>query len=483
VGVGRSHARPGRGRGAVVEREVPGGAVEPVLDDDRPSAFPPGREEAPAVGGQEGRGVLVVPGVGPVPRHRPVLEVVDAAPAQVGGVVRDQQGGAVGRPVDDHRLGAVLADVDPLGVAPVGGRDVDVGVLQVLGLVGGVGDPVAVGPELREPDRPLVVGDLLGLVGRQVVAVEVQLAALGRGVQQVPAVGADARQATLGVVYHELLDLAVEVDRTDVVLLVAALVAVKEDPLAVGVPGDRVGGVPGNLAVAHPDSLAGRDRPDVQLVSSGAVVVVGDPVAVGASDRRVDRWKACDLLERELDVLRGHTRANDRGRLKWFETRTGSWIRVRVPGPGVGRVVVRLPTPGVGVGRVGVRVAGLGSAVGRVVVGLPVLAPAREDPPAFRVDAPTGGRQELLPQPRPRRRSIGSLVAIGHRRTPRLRHGEVIQRRPEAVPAGSKLPPRPVRARRGTVPGPCPARTTILPPAGPPGFRSLRRTPDSVDIT
>ena len=66
----------------------------------------------------------------------------------------------IGRVVADRRLGSSLADVESARFAPVGIDDVDVAVLGVVGLVGRVGDRLAVGVERYVPadDRAIVGG-------------------------------------------------------------------------------------------------------------------------------------------------------------------------------------------------------------------------------------------------------------------------------------------------------------------------------------
>lgn len=201
-----------------------------VVDDRHGrSATRSSRQEVLAVGSKKGGRLLVLALA--VPGHFVGREVVAPTPAEVPGVVGDQQAFARGPPIDWRGLRARLADFEVPWIRSVGLGHIDVHVLEVVGLVGRIGDPVAIRRDRRRSDRPLVVGDLRGLTLREVVAIEVHLTIAGRPEQEGFAVGTDVADGYLTIHLDDRLDGSLAVDRVDVVLLVPALVAVEEEPV------------------------------------------------------------------------------------------------------------------------------------------------------------------------------------------------------------------------------------------------------------
>ena len=87
-----------------------------------------------------------------------------------------------------------------------------------------------------------MVHDLLGFVGREVVAIEVHLTVAGRPQEERVAVVAHVGEGYLAIHFDDGFGFArrgaIHVDSVDVVLLVAVLVEAEEHPVAVGAPLD-----------------------------------------------------------------------------------------------------------------------------------------------------------------------------------------------------------------------------------------------------
>jgi hypothetical protein len=308
--VDERHARP------VWERRHPLREVElaarphlEVVDDGHRRGLAGPRRHDVATVGRDGHGALLGGAVAQ-PRDGVVPEVVDPHPGEVLGIVLDEQALAVREPLGEPRLRPVDADVEPPGVRAVRARDVDVAVLQRLALVGDVGHALARRGEDAAPHRLVVRRHLLALAGRAVEAVEVHLCALVAPVQQDPAVRADVVEDGLAVDRHDRVHLAVARDLVDVVLLVAVLVPVEEDAVAVGSRQEVPAGVSRDGPVAPPRPLAGREVLDVEFVAPRLVVVVGDRLATRQDDRVVELRQPRQRLRVEVGGLRdllGHT--------------------------------------------------------------------------------------------------------------------------------------------------------------------------------